>query len=147
MKITSTDFDPGEMIPQKYTCEGENVCPTLEIAEPPLDTVSFAILMHDHDAPSGDFAHWLIWNIDPAVRQIIEETTPINAVEGTNDFGTAGWGGPCPPSGRHRYEFHLYALDTKLDLPTTSRKEDLREALEGHILDEASITGLYEKTP
>ncbi len=134
------------MIPQRYTCEGENVCPTLMITDPPIDTQSFAIIVHDHDAQSGDFAHWLIWNIDPAVHEILKETTPIGATEGMNDFGAVGWGGPCPPSGKHRYEFHLYALDTTLELETTSKKEDLRNAIRGHTLEEASIVGLYEKS-
>lgn len=133
------------MIPQRYTCEGENICPTLIIADPPVQTRSLVILMHDPDARSGDFAHWLIWNIDPAVEEILEETTPIGATEGTNDFGDLFWGGPCPPSGTHRYEFKLYALDTMLTLPVTSKKDDLKNAIKGHVLEETSLTGLYEK--
>lgn len=147
MKISSPAFSHYGMLPQKYTCEGEDICPQIEISKPPAKTKSFAIIVHDHDAKSGDFVHWIIWNIDPRVREIMEETTPVGAVLGTNDFGQIGWNGPCPPpDDAHHYEFHLYALDTMLDLPMTSRKEDLRDAIKGHILEEASMIGLYEKT-
>lgn len=146
MKITSSAFSHRGMIPKKYTCEGEDICPSFEIIDASLDTKSFAIVMHDHDAPSGDFVHWLIWNIDPTVRTIVEGTIPVGAVEGVNDFGRNDWGGPCPPSGTHHYEFHLYALDTILELPATSKKENLRDVIKGHVLQETSITGLYEKS-
>lgn len=144
MKVTSAAFSHYGMIPQRYTCDGEDICPPLEIWDPPNGTKSFTILMHDHDAQSEDFAHWLIWNIDQKVRKIEEETTPIGAVEGTNDFGRTRWGGPCPPSGKHHYEFHVYALNTMLDLPITTTKVGLRRAIQRHIIEEASIVGLYE---
>lgn len=147
MKITCLAFKDGDMIPKKYTCQGEDICPSLDISDPPASTKSLAIMIIDPDAPSNhDFAHWLIWNIDPVVREIMEETTLIGAVEGTNDFGKIGYGGPCPPSGTHHYEFHLYALDVMLDLPATSKKKNLRDAIEGHVLEEALLTGLYAKT-
>ena len=143
MKLTSPAFISNGKIPEKYTCDGANVHPPLEIFDPPTGSKSFALIVHDHDAQSGDFVHWLIWNIDPDVRQIMEATTPIGAREGTNDFGKIGWNGPCPPSGSHRYEFHLYSLSTKLDLPATSAKIDLRARLLGNIIEEASLIGVY----
>lgn len=146
MKITSVAFNQNEIIPKKYTCQGENVSPLLEISNPPANTKSFAIIMKDHDALNGDFAHWLIWNIDPSVREIREGTTPIGSSEGKNDFGKIGWGGPCPPSGTHRYEFRLYALNTMLELPVSSDKIILRGKIKGYVLEEASIVGIYSKT-
>jgi len=146
MKITSTAFINQGLIPERYSCEGNNISPPLEIIEPPLYTQSFAIIMHDHDAPIPDFVHWLVWNIPPLTKNIAEATIPVGAIEGTNDMHKLGWTGPCPPSGKHRYEFHLYALDKTLTLPMTSTKEDLRREMEEHILLEASITGLYSKS-
>lgn len=144
MKVISTAFDHYGMIPQKYTCDGDDVCPPLAISHPPIRTKSFAILMHDHDAESEDFVHWLMWNIAPDIRIISEGAAPVGATAGANDFGRVGWGGPCPPSGRHHYEFHVYALDTILDLPAASTKESFRDAISGHVLEETSIIGLYE---
>lgn len=146
MKISSTAFKPDEMIPEKYTCEGDNINPPLQIAEPPAETESLALILHDPDAPGGDFVHWILWNIDPSVLEIEEGTIPVGAQEGMNDSGQVGYTGPCPPSGTHHYEFHLYALDTMIDLPETSDKTDLRNEIEGHILDEASLIGLYKKS-
>ncbi len=145
MKITSLSFKDNTFIPKKYTCDGEDVNPSFEIFNVPLETKSLACIMHDHDAESGDFVHWLIWNIDPEVKKILESMTPVGAMEGTNDFGEVGWGGPCPPTGVHRYEFHLYALSTMIDLGMTGTKNDLRDLIDGYILDQASITGLYKK--
>lgn len=143
MKILSTAFKSGEMIPKKYTCEDKNVCPPFQILEPPLNVKSFALIVRDHDAPSGNFIHLLMWNINPQVREIIEGTTPVEAVLGINDFGNIGWGGPCPPAGVHRYEFHLYALNSMINLPSSSDVRALQKEFKGKILDEASITGLY----
>ncbi len=145
MKITSPSFRENGMIPERFTCEEEDVNPSFQIYAVPLEAKSLAIMMHDHDAPSGDFVHWLIWNIDPEVGKISESMTPIGAQEGTNDFGEVGWGGPCPPSGMHRYEFHFYALSISIDLPSSGTKNDLRDLMDGYILDEASIVGLYKK--
>ncbi len=104
--------------------------------------MSFCLMVHDHDAPSGDFVH-----INPAVREIIEGTMPAGGKEGMNDFGKPGWGGPCPPSGRHQYEFHLYALNDLLEIPATSTKREVREEIQQHILTEVSLVGLYGKSP
>ncbi len=145
MKISSPSFRENGMIPKHYTCEGEDTNPSIAIFAVPIETKSLAIVMHDHDAMTGDFVHWLMWNIDPEVGKISENMTPIGAQEGTNDFGEVGWAGPCPPSGTHRYEFHIYALNTFIDLPSSATKNDLRDLMDGFIIDEASITGIYRK--
>lgn len=146
MNLTSTAFHTNGMIPRRYTCQGDDINPRFDIIEPPPFTRSFALFMHDHDAPSGDFAHWLVWNIDPTIRTIPEATTPVGAVEGSNDLGSIGWSGPCPPQdGAHRYEFHLYALDTMLTLSQGSEKEAFHAEIYGHILAEASLVGLYAR--
>jgi Raf kinase inhibitor-like YbhB/YbcL family protein len=146
MKLTSEAFEDNRSIPKQYTCQGEDVSPPLRIAGVPEGSKSLALLVHDHDAPSGDFVHWIIWNINPQTIEKIEQgTTPIDSVEGTTDFNRIGYGGPCPPSGIHRYEFHLYALDSVLDLPAGSDKAFFREAIKDKIIEECSLTGLYEK--
>ncbi len=145
MKITSTAFDHNEMIPKKYTCDGDDVNPPLEFSAPPADLKSFVIIVRDRDAKGGDFVHWLVWNINPIVREIRAATVPVGAIEGMNDFGQISWNGPCPPSGTHHYEFHLYALDKMIDLPATSDKNDLREEIKESILEETLIVGLYKK--
>ncbi len=144
MKITSI-FENEGTIPKKYSCEGEEINPPLEIIDPPADTKSFCLILHDHDAPGGDFAHWIVWNIDKKVRKIMEGTTPAGAIEGLNDVDQIGYIGPCPPTGAHRYEFHFYALDTVIDLPLISKKQDLRSAIRDVIIEEASIVGIYQK--
>lgn len=146
MKITSPAFAHNGMIPKKYTCQGEDARPLFEISDPPADTKSLAIIVQDPDAPTGDFVHWIIWDISPEVQEIGEDTIPVGAVEGISDFGRMGWGGPCPPSGTHRYEFYLYALDSPIRLPAGSNKTDFRNEITGHILEEAQLIGLYEKS-
>ena len=145
MRITSHSFFPNGMIPKKYTCQGNNVSPSIEIIDAPAATKSFAVIVHDHDVPGGDFVHWLLWNIDPKILNIREATTPVGAVEGTNDAELCGWTGPCPPSGTHRYEFHVYALNSMIGLPMVSTKNELRNEIKEKILEEASIVGLYNK--
>lgn len=146
MKITSSAFTEGSMLPKKYTCQGENMRPPFEISDPPENTRGFAIIVHDHDAESKDFVHWIIWNINPAVRKLEKNTTPVGAREGINDAGKVGWSGPCPPSGKHRYEFHLYALHSTIDLPATSDKTTIREKIQEYLLEEAAILAVYDKS-
>ena len=145
MKITSTAFKHNKMIPKKYTCEGEDVNPPLSFSEIPNGTKSLALIMHDHDGAGGDFVHWIVWNLDPKVSEIKEGWMPVDAKEGENDVGKPGWIGPCPVSDKHRYEFRLYALDSILDLPLETVKVGFREEIQGKILAEASLLGLYEK--
>lgn len=145
MKLTSPVFTSEELIPKKYTCDGADMSPPLIISDAPDETKSFCLIVQDPDAPGGDFVHWIVWNIDPRVSEIKESATPVGAHEGTTDMGRVGWGGPCPPSGTHRYEFHLYALNTLLDLPATSTKVHVRDRIKSSILAEAVLVGLYKR--
>ncbi len=141
--MKSKDFKENGFIPKKFTCDGENISPEIEIYGVPHHAKSLLLIMHDHDAPAGDFVHWLMWNIDPRCTVINENMTPIGALEGRNDMSEIGWKGPCPPSGTHRYEFHLYALDTMLDLQDSADKNIVRDVINMHVIDETSLVGLY----
>ncbi|MBI2611769.1 YbhB/YbcL family Raf kinase inhibitor-like protein [Candidatus Gottesmanbacteria bacterium] len=145
MKITSNAFENNQPIPDKYTCDGNNVNPPLTISEVPDNAKSLVLIMDDPDAPVGTWVHWLVWNIDPKANEIVENGVPQNAVEGTTSFGKAGYGGPCPPSGTHRYFFKLYALDNTLQLSSSFTKEDLEKAMNGHTLDKAELIGFYSR--
>lgn len=144
MKIESPSFKNNEMIPSKYTCDAENINPPITISGISQDAKSLVLIVDDPDAPAKTWVHWTVWNIDPKTTEILENSIPQDAVEGVTDFGTPGYGGPCPPSGTHRYFFKLYALDTTLDLSSSATVEDIQEAMEGHILDSVELIGLYE---
>lgn len=146
MQITSTAFEHNQNIPSQYTCDGTDMNPPLQISEVPEGTQSLALIVDDPDAPRGDWVHWLVWNIDPSTTEISENSVPAGAVQGLTDFGRNDWGGPCPPSGTHRYFFKLYALDSALDLSTSAGKADLLSAMEGHILENGELIGLYERS-
>jgi len=146
MKITSTEFENESMIPSKYTCDGDNINPPLSFNGIPSDTVSLVLVVDDPDAPGGTWLHWTVWNIDPAAEGIPENSVPAEATEGVTDFGTPGYGGPCPPSGTHRYFFKIYAIDMTLDLDTSTSVDALMSAIEGHILGQAELIGLYERS-
>jgi Raf kinase inhibitor-like YbhB/YbcL family protein len=145
-ELTSSAFDEGQPIPGKHSCDGEDRSPPLSWTSIPDGTQSVALVVHDPDAPSGDFVHWLAWNIDPQSAGI-DEGVPA-PLEGTNGFGRTGYAGPCPPPGHgpHRYFFELYAVDTDLDLlqPGAAR-EQLEKELEGHVLAETRLMGTYER--
>ena len=145
MKLTSLAFENNGMIPQKYTCDEENVSPPLSITEMPDNAKSLVLVVDDPDAPSGDWVHWTIWNIDPKTTEITEGSVPQNTAQGLTDFGKAGWGGPCPPSGIHHYQFKLYALDATLTLSSSAKKKDIEAVMEGHILDQTLLVGLYQR--
>lgn len=145
MELTSPAFLHNEKIPSKYTCDGANFSPLLRFEKIPQDSKSLVLICDDPDAPMGDWVHWLIWNIDPATTEIPENFSPTDAIQGTTSFGNIGYGGPCPPSGVHRYFFKLYALDTTLDLPPSTQKADLETAMENHILAQAEMIGLYQR--
>jgi Raf kinase inhibitor-like YbhB/YbcL family protein len=142
-QLTSPAFEDDQVIPEKYTCKGEDISPPLAISGTPDAAQSLALIMHDPDAPNGDFLHWTIWNIDPETVTIAENTVPNGALQGKTGFGHAHYGGPCPPSGTHRYIFNLYALSEKLDLAVGSSREDLEEAMEGLIIAQAKLTGNF----
>jgi len=145
MNLESPTFSNHQNIPSKYTCDGENVNPPLKISEVPEKSKSLVLIVDDPDAPMGTWVHWTIWNISPKTTEIPENSVPEGAIEGMTDFGKPGYGGPCPPSGTHRYFFKLYALDITLDLDTSAKKEDIEKAMEGHILDKAELIGLYSR--
>jgi Raf kinase inhibitor-like YbhB/YbcL family protein len=145
MKLTSSAFENNSDIPAKYSCDGQNVSPPLAISEVPGELKSLALIVDDPDAPAGDWTHWLVWNIEPATTKIDEGATLAGAEIGPNDFGKNNYQGPCPPSGTHRYQFKLYALDTLLNLDTSTKKKELLEAMQGHILDQTVLIGLYKK--
>jgi Raf kinase inhibitor-like YbhB/YbcL family protein len=142
MKVYSTAFSHNGHIPPRYTCEGENINPPLEIGNIPEEAKTLAIIVEDHDASKSNFVHWLVWNISPN-EAIAEKSNP--GISGTNDFGKTGYGGPCPPSGSHRYFFTVFALDIGLDLLIGADKNDLMDAMRGHIVDKAELMGHYQK--
>lgn len=147
--LTSNAFDPGGIVPKKYTCDGPDLSPGLKWTDPPPVTKSFALIMDDPDAPVGTWVHWVLYNLPPETRELHEalptsEKLPNGALQGTNDFGKTGYGGPCPPKGpAHRYFFKLYALDTMLNLGAKATKQDVEKAMKGHLLAEAQLMGKY----
>jgi Raf kinase inhibitor-like YbhB/YbcL family protein len=150
MIITCPSFEPGELIPPVYTCDGKDLSPPLRWTDAPAGTKSFALISDDPDAPVGTWVHWVVWNIPSSVNSLEEnqpkkESLPGGIRQGTNDFQRVGYGGPCPPSGTHRYYFRLYALDTLLDLPATTTKARLEKAMKGHVLGEAELMGKYRR--
>lgn len=143
MKISSPAFSQGQPIPKKYSCQGADLSPPLHLEGLPDNAKTLALIMDDPDAPSGTFDHWIAWNIDPISE--IEENTQFSHL-GKNHFGKNAYGGPCPPPGKaHRYFFKLYALDIQLGLATGSSKNDLLEAMKGHVLEKAELMGTYQR--
>ena len=146
VKLSSLAFANETEIPQKYTCSGDNINPPLTISDVPDDTKSLVLVIEDPDAPFKTWTHWILYNIDPQTTEIRENSVPKSAFLGENDFGKGTYEGPCPPVGRHRYFFYLYALDTVIDLDEGIAREELEEAMEGHILDLAiPLVGVFEK--
>ena len=144
MKITSSVFQQGGNIPSKFTCDGADTSPPLQIQEVPPTAKSLVLIVDDPDAPSGLFTHWIIWNISPQASTIAEGSAP-KGVEGMNDFGKSGYGGPCPPSGTHRYFFKIFALDKELDLPAGSKRAQLDAAIKGHVIAQGELMGRYSR--
>lgn len=145
MKITSSAFQNNAKIPSKYTCDGENVNPPLQFLDVPNDAKSLVLIVDDPDAPSKTWVHWVVYNIGTKTSEVKGNSVPEGGIEGMTDFGKPGYGGPCPPSGVHRYFFKLYALDTTLDLPQNATKQMVEEKMKGHILDKAELIGLYSR--
>jgi Raf kinase inhibitor-like YbhB/YbcL family protein len=145
LKISSPVFENGGEIPKKYTCDGANVNPPLKIENVPSNTKSLALVFDDIDAPRGTYVHWILWNIDPSVKEIKENSVPERVVQGVNDFKKLNYGGPCPPRRAHKYVFKIYALDTLLNLNPNLTKKDLEKVMEGHIISWAQLTGLYNR--
>lgn len=142
LKLISTVFSHNGHIPPLYTCEGKNINPPLKVENIPEATRTLAIIVEDPDAPGGIFDHWVVWNISP--NEAIAEGSNVG-INGTNSFGKTGYGGPCPPSGEHRYFFRVFALDAELGLLPGSGKKELNDAMRGHVLASAELMGMYQK--
>lgn len=151
--VRSSSFSDGGAIPQRFTCDGAGISPNLQWSTAPSGTKSFALVMNDPDAPV-DFTHWLAYNMPPGTHELAEGASgsgasedgamPEGSSEGTNSFGRTGYGGPCPPAGRpHRYVFHIYALDSRLDLPAGIERSRLESAMKPHISGSGEIVGMY----
>lgn len=148
LTIKISAFKQNDFIPAKYTCDGDDINPMIEILNAPEETKSLALVMDDPDATRGvTWDHWILWNIDPKLHYIPEDSVPHGAVQGTTSFGHQKYNGPCPPRGNkpHRYTFKAYSLDTTLELPPTATKQDLEQAMAGHILESANFIGLYAR--
>lgn len=150
-ELTSPAFPPGGAIPQAHTCDGADRSPPLRWSGAPADTKSFALVLDDPDAPAGIWVHWVLYGVAGTARELPPGVAPRErvagvGVQGVNDFGNVGYGGPCPPRGpAHRYSFTLYALDADPGLPPGRTKAQLERAIRGHILGRAELTGLYER--
>ena len=151
LELTSAVFAPGEAIPARYTCDGEDISPPLAWSDPPPGTRSYSLIADDPDAPVGTWVHWVLFNL-PADSRGLPEGVPDDAelsdgsLHGHNGWRRLGYGGPCPPPGKpHRYYFKLYALDAALTLPFETNKAQLEEAMKNHILGEAQVMGTYKR--
>lgn len=147
MNLTSTAFQNNATIPSQYTCDGTDISPPLTWQDVPANTKSLVLIVDDPDAPMGTWDHWIIFNIAPSVSSLPENITalPPGAIEGTNSFGKTNYGGPCPPHGKHRYFFKLYALDTTLPLQNNVNKKAVESAMQGHVLAQSTLIGLYQR--
>jgi len=151
MNLSSTSFQDGSQIPVKYTCSGANISPQLAWSAPPAATASLALTVTDPDAPRGTWVHWVLYNLPAGTRALPEGLPalgqlPDGALQGRNDFGEIGYGGPCPPPGSpHHYIFTLYALDAKLNLPEGATRAQVEAAIQGHILASGRLVGLYQR--
>lgn len=143
--IKSSAFVDKGRIPATYTCDGEDINPPLLFENVPDDARSLTLIVEDPDAPGKTWVHWVVFNISADTTHINEDSVPQGAVEAMTDFGNVGYGGPCPPQGVHRYHFKLYALDTVLDLTEDVTLEEIRHAMERHIIEEAELVGLYSR--
>jgi hypothetical protein len=152
LQVSSLAFQEGDRIPTKYTCEGQDVSPPIAWSRPPVGTQSLVLILEDPEdstAPGGVFTHWVLFNIPSDIREMPEGVPPqgklsSGALQGKNDFGRIGYGGPCPDgTGPHRYRFTLYALDQPLDLEAGASKKQVLDGIQGHILAHGELTGTY----
>jgi len=151
IEVHSAAFSEGEAIPSDFTCDGADMSPPVEWSSVPSGTKSIAILMEDPDAPSGDWTHWLAYDLPPSLTQLpagvpMSKKIPSGGIQGRTDFGKTGYSGPCPPRGIHRYFFRIYALDAMLGLKPEASKQELSQAMQGHILAQGHLTGIYERS-
>lgn len=143
--VTSPAFAKNSLIPARFTCDGENVNPPLSIGNIPLFAETIVLIVEDPDAPLGTWDHWIVWDIPAKSKniEIRENTSP--GIQGINDFNNHKYGGPCPPTGKHRYFFKAYAIDTVLDLSADSKKAEVMDAIKGHVIAEGQVIGLYQR--
>ncbi len=150
MLITSV-FEDHQPIPKQYTCEGENISPALTFSDIPHSTQSLVLIMDDPDAPNGTFDHWIVWNIPPSVTKLSDHAPELEQLtqqigRGINHYGKNIYNGPCPPPGKpHRYYIQLYAIDILLTLPQNSKKQDVLTAIKGHVIENATLIGTYQR--
>jgi Raf kinase inhibitor-like protein, YbhB/YbcL family len=145
MIISSPAFLEGNKIPDSYGCHGQDVNPPLKFSGVPTEAKSLVLLVDDPDAPSGDWVHWLVFNINPQTESVDENSVPNGAVVGINSFGDKKYGGPCPPMGTHHYKFKLYALDEVLTLADSTEKSELIKAMNNHVIASSVLTGTYSR--
>lgn len=150
MKLTSRAFQDGGLIPRGYTCDEANISPPLSWEGVPQTAKTLALIVDDPDAPSKTWVHWVVFNLPASMKEMPEnvpwqQTVGGAGLQGTNDFGKQGYGGPCPPQSTHRYYFKLYALDTELKLDARATKEQLLKAMEGHVVAQAELVGKYSR--
>jgi Raf kinase inhibitor-like YbhB/YbcL family protein len=150
LQLISPAFAAGEPIPARYSCDGEDISPALQWSEPPEGTQSLALIADDPDAPVGTWVHWVLYNLPAGSRELPEAVPPDlelpdGSRHGQNSWRRGGYGGPCPPSGTHRYFFKLYALDTTLVLAAGAGKQELLQAMEGHLLAQGELMGIYRR--
>ena len=150
IRLTSTAFNEGEMIPAKYTCDGANVSPPLSWSGAPEKTKSLALIADDPDAPGKTWVHWVVYDLPASADSLPEnvakqETISSGGKQGTTDFKKIGYGGPCPPSGTHRYFFKIYALDDETELKPGATKDELLKAMEGHTVAQGQLMGKYKR--
>lgn len=150
IKVSSPAFRDGDFIPSRYTCDGEDISPEIRIEGVPANAKSLVLINDDPDAPMGTWDHWILYNIPPTTTVIPEgikpeKTFPNGMKHGVNSWGRVGYGGPCPPSGIHRYYFKVYALDIVLDLPPGATKSKLLKSMEGHVVAEGKLMGKYTR--
>jgi Raf kinase inhibitor-like YbhB/YbcL family protein len=151
MTLSSLAFQEGSPMPDRYTCQGEDVSPELQWSGPPAGTQSLALIMDDPDAPGRVFTHWVLFNLPPDIARLpeavpVQPQLPDGSLQGQNDMGRVGYGGPCPPSGNaHHYQFTIYALDARLDLSSGASKKQVADTMQGHILAQGRLTGTYQR--
>lgn len=150
IKLTSTAFKEGESIPRAYTCDGVNISPPLEWSGVPKTAKTIAIVADDPDAPGGTWVHWVLYNLPANNIGLVEnlpatENLTAGGFQGKNDFGKIGFGGPCPPSGTHRYFFRIFALDSELPLKAGATKAELMKAMDDHVVLQGQLMGTYRR--
>jgi Raf kinase inhibitor-like YbhB/YbcL family protein len=151
LQLTSTAFKAGDRVPAQYTCEGKNISPPLQWTNAPAETKSFVLIVDDPDAPSGNWTHWLVFDLPPSATELVEgilksQLTPDKGKQGLNDFKVAGYGGPCPPAGKpHRYYFKLYALNAMLDLKPGAKRKEVESAMAKRIIAQAQLIAIFGK--